>query len=280
MARQRDANGQTAPEFDIFIRRHSTMAYRFAHQGHGPATAHDICHEAWIELRHGWGSWPGKPVIWLFKLLRRHMARWRAAQRRFGRCPSREKLRFDQQDAAFLVSQAGVPVKETALVMGMSPRRVHRRVKRASPGEPIEVAEADMAALAERALRAYAQRLQEAELLRALDDSVAESRRDQPRPSGRLRDWLTLGSRHREATTGLAMWQRERLVNLRPRLVELTVRAIGEQGGPAGDAERIVADVFTRAEVYLHDAPRLNPTRFDAWLERQIRYRVRLDFGG
>lgn len=276
---RRDIDGPKAEEFDTFLREHSAMAYRFAHQGLGPGIAHDICHEAWIELRHGWPHWPGRPVIWLYKLLRRHMARWRAAQRRFNPFSSREQLALTRQEASFLVTQAALTIRQTALVMGVSALAVRRHVKRAQPGETIEVTGAFLAALVERSQRAYAQRRQEPELLRALDESVAASRRDQPLRRHRLRNWLTLGSRGREATTGLAIWQHERLVNLRPRLVELTARVIGEHGGPAGHAERIVADVFTMAEVYLHDAPRLNPARFDAWLERQIRSRVRVDFG-
>jgi hypothetical protein len=246
-SRRRPLPGQEAVSFEALMASHSAAAHKFASQAFGSATAHDICQEAWIELRHGWGTWPGKPVVWLYKLLLRHIGRWQEAQRRLA--------------------------EEPALAKTISPEQ----------GElPAQPAECEAITLA------YHKRLQDPDLRRSLDESVAALRRAHyERQSGRLATmarratrWLTVRNR-RHAAAGLATWQVARMINLQAELIGLAAETLrssraGEQNTDVAAAERIVTDVFALAYVHQQGIGRILPTRFDAWLRAQIQIRAEM----
>ncbi|GIH08010.1 hypothetical protein Rhe02_60770 [Rhizocola hellebori] len=246
--RGKPAPGQEHRAFEPFLRRHSPAAYRYTRQAFDSATAHDICQEAWIELRHGWGTWHGKPIVWLDKLLLRHMIRWRLAQTKIA------------DEPAFALQVCPAP----------SDRR--RQPPATSPYD-------DLA-------RAYRDRIQDPDLRRALDSSIADFRRSQrQRRSGRLAGtteritgWLT-GRAWDLQAPGLARWQIARMINLRTELITLAVdtlrsRRPGEEFRDLDSAHRIVAEVFALAEVHQQGRLRIAPTRFDTWLKTHIQARA------
>ena len=217
------------------------MAYKFARQAFGSATARDICQEAWIELRHGWGAWPGKPVIWLYKLLLRHIGRWQEAQRRLAQEPAFAKAISDER---------GEPSAQPAPCEVIT-RAYHHRTR-----------DPDL----RRALD---------------ESVAALRRSHHRRRSGRLAAtirWMTIRPRRPEAT-GLATWQVARMINLQADLVALAAETLreGRKGAESTDfaaAERIVTDVFALAYVHQQGIGRILPTRFDAWLRTQIQTRA------
>ena len=119
-SRRKPLPGQEAVSFESFLRSHSPTAYKFACQAFGAATAHDICQEAWIELRHGWGAWPGKPVVWLYKLLLRHIGRWQEAQRRLAEEPAFSQCHFAGRMVSCLRSPSDA--RRSPLPTGSAPR--------------------------------------------------------------------------------------------------------------------------------------------------------------
>jgi hypothetical protein len=243
--RRKPLPGQDEVSFEAFLRSHSATAYKFARQAFGSATAHDICQEAWIELRHGWGAWPGKPVVWLYTLLLRHIGRWQEAQRRLAEEPAFAKATPDEHGE--LPAQ---PIPCEAIT-----RAYHHRTQ-----------DPDL----RRALDESVAALRRSHLQRQSGRLSTMARR-----AARL---MTIRGRRHE-TAGLATWQVARMINLQAELIALAAEILRdsrtrEKSADAAVAEQIVADVFALAYVHQQGIGRILPTRFDAWLRAQIQTRA------
>ena len=237
--------GQEAVSFESFLRSHSVMAYKFARQAFGSATARDICQEAWIELRHGWGAWPGKPVIWLYKLLLRHIGRWQEAQRRLAQEPAFANAISDER---------GEPPAQPTPCEAIT-RAYHRRTQDPDLRRALDVSVA--------ALRRSHHRRQSGRLACTVR---------------RAARWMTIRARRPEAA-GLATWQVARMINLQAELITLAVETlrdcrVGEEDIDVAAAERLVTEVFALAYLHQQGIGRILPTRFDAWLRTQIQTRA------
>jgi hypothetical protein len=244
-SRRKPLPGQEEVSFESFLRSHSATAYKFARQAFGSATAHDICQEAWIELRHGWGAWPGKPIVWLYKLLLRHIGRWQEAQQRLAEEPAFAKAISDKHGE---LSAQPIPCEAIT-------RAYHHRTR-----------DPDL----RRALDESVAALRRSHLQRQSGRLTRMARR-----AARL---MTIRSRRHE-TAGLATWQVARMINLQAELIALASETLregrsGEERTNIATAERIVADVFALAYVHQQGIGRILPTRFDAWLRTQTRTRA------